>query len=312
METSKCVFPTLSHPLTDIVERETNEYFLAHWSFPDVTSRDKFLSSGFSRMVCMYYPKAKDDRIHFACRLIVVILLIDDLLDNMSFDEGAAYNDKLMSIVQGDKAPDSSVPAETILYNTWSAMRAHDQELTDEIREPLFILMRSQPDERRAQSMSLRQYFEYRDADFGRAFFCAVMRFCLDIRLTQHELETVKPVELNLGKHLAVTNDVLSFEKEVLTAKRTNAEISSLCNSVAILSIEMDLSTAASKRLLQCAVREWEHKHRELVEKLLLQQSSEKTGLISYFQGLEYQMSGYEVWCKTTPRYRVGEIETVP
>ncbi|KAI8948324.1 Aristolochene synthase in complex with 12,13-Difluorofarnesyl diphosphate [Xylaria longipes] len=302
MELMSSTFPSLCHPRLDTIERETNEYFIAHWPFPDVKSCEKFIGAAFSQCTCLFFPKARDDRIHLACRLFAILFLTDDVLEGMSFDEGRAYNEKLMAIVRGDDAPDRSIPVQSIVYDLWENMRAQDKELAEGIVEPLFIFMRSQTENQRAQPMSLMQYLEYRDKDIGQAMTCAVMRFCLDIKLTPDELALVQPADVNCGKHIGVMNDIWSFEKEVLTA-RSDQEGSVLSNCVAILSSEAGLSPASSKRVLHFMCLEWEKKHRTLLEQLL--DGHENTVLTNYFQSLEYIMSGNVAWSKLTHRYRV-------
>lgn len=97
--TSKC------HPRVDEVSQEVDGYFLQHWPFPDDKSRKVFLKAGFSRVTCLYFPLAKDDRIHFACRLLTVLFLIDDVLEEMSLAEGEKYNAKLIPISRGEVLP---------------------------------------------------------------------------------------------------------------------------------------------------------------------------------------------------------------
>ena len=70
-------FIPLCHPLVDSVSREVDNYFLANWNFESEKAKKKFIAAGFSRVTCLYFPKALDDRIHFACRLLTVLFLID-------------------------------------------------------------------------------------------------------------------------------------------------------------------------------------------------------------------------------------------
>lgn len=65
------------HPRAEQVTREVDAYFLEHWPFSSEKDRKKFVLAGFSRVTCLYFPLAKDDRIHFACRLLTVLFLID-------------------------------------------------------------------------------------------------------------------------------------------------------------------------------------------------------------------------------------------
>ena len=96
----------MCHPGVEKVAREVDEYFIQHWKFPTAKSETVFLMAGFSRVTCLYFPLAKNDRIHFACRLLTVLFLIDDVLEGMSLAEGEAYNAKLIPISRGDVLPD--------------------------------------------------------------------------------------------------------------------------------------------------------------------------------------------------------------
>ena len=69
--TAKC------YPRVKEVTNEVDNYFLDRWDFPTQRAREKFIASGFSRVTCLYFPLALDDRIHFACRLLTVLFLID-------------------------------------------------------------------------------------------------------------------------------------------------------------------------------------------------------------------------------------------
>lgn len=98
------------HPRVDAVASEVHGYFLDHWNFPTEKAKKTFLKAGFPRVTCLYFPLAQNDRIHFACRLLTVLFLIDDVLEGMSFAEGEAYNERLIPISRGDVLPDSNFP----------------------------------------------------------------------------------------------------------------------------------------------------------------------------------------------------------
>ncbi|KAF4332039.1 Aristolochene synthase [Fusarium beomiforme] len=73
-------------------------------NFPNPKAERVLFNAGLSRATCLYFPLAKEDRVHFACRL----------LTDMSFDDGAAYNEKLIPIARDGVQPDRNVPAEFI------------------------------------------------------------------------------------------------------------------------------------------------------------------------------------------------------
>ena len=96
------------HSRVDTIVSQVDQYFLEHWDFPDEKARKTFIKAGFSRVTCLYFPLALDDRIHFACRLLTVLFLVDDVLEGLSLDEGEAYNARLIPISRGELMPDSN------------------------------------------------------------------------------------------------------------------------------------------------------------------------------------------------------------
>ncbi|KAK7749839.1 carbonyl reductase (NADPH-dependent) ari1 [Cytospora paraplurivora] len=296
-------FKPLCHPLVESVTKEVDGYFLEHWNFETERSRKKFIGAGFSRVTCLYFPKALDDRIHFACRLLTVLFLIDDALDHMSLAEGSAYNEKLIPIARGHVLPDRSVPVEYITYDLWESMRAHDKELADEILEPTFVFMRAQTDKARLKPMNMGDYFDYREKDVGKALLSALMRFSMGLHVPPSELDLARPVEMNCSKHISIVNDICSYEKEVRTAEESDQEGGVLCSSVPIMAELADVETEAAKRVLWRMCREWEARHLELAQQIQSQVASLTLG--AYIEGLEYQMSGNELWSHTTERYNL-------
>ena len=100
----------LCHPRVDAVSQEVDNYFLQYWDFPSADAKKGFLKDGYSRVTYLNYPLAKDDRIHFACRLLTALFLIDDMLENMSLAEGEVCNSRLIPICRGDIIPNRTLP----------------------------------------------------------------------------------------------------------------------------------------------------------------------------------------------------------
>jgi aristolochene synthase len=289
------------HPRMEEVAREVDGYFLQNWNFPNAKAERIYLDAGFSRVTCLYFPLAKDDRIHFACRLLTVLFLIDDLLEDMSLTDGQAYNDRLIPIARGEVQPDRNVAAEYIMYDLWESMRACDKALADEVLEPTFTFMRAQTEKERLTITELGHYLEYRERDVGKALLSSLMRFAMGLTLSEIEQAKMKPLEHNCSKQISVVNDIYSWEKELRQSKTGHSEGSFLCNAVKVLADSTSLDIEASKRLLWHMTREWEHVHDNLVEKIEKEGASQSVK--DYMKGLEYQMSGNELWSKTTWRY---------
>ncbi|KAH8807827.1 Aristolochene synthase in complex with 12,13 Difluorofarnesyl diphosphate [Xylogone sp. PMI_703] len=291
-------FTPKCHPHVEEITAEVNGYFLEHWPFPNSKAREKFVVAGFSTVTCFYFPMAKNDRIHFACRLLTLLFLIDDILEDMSFEEGSKYNETLIPIARGDVLPNRDIPVEWITYDLWESMRAYDKDLANEILEPVFVFMRAQTDKERLAINGMGPYLEYREKDVGKALLCALMRFSMDLRLTEDQLKSMAEIEQNCAKHLSVLNDIYSWEKELRASKTGHSEGSAICSAVQVLSNETSLPYASAKTVLWAICRGWESNHVALAEKLPTDRDIQ-----IYVKGLEYQISGNEQWSATTSRY---------
>ena len=77
LSTPPSLFQHQCHRLVDPATKEVDGYFLKNWNFETEKAKKKFVAAGFSRVTCLYFPMALDDRIHFACRLLTILFLID-------------------------------------------------------------------------------------------------------------------------------------------------------------------------------------------------------------------------------------------
>ncbi len=129
------------------------------------------------------------------------------------------------------------------------------------------------------------------------------MRFSMGLQIDESDLAAARPAERNCSKHISVLNDIYSYEKEVAAAQSGHVEGGALCSSVPILAREADVDPHAAKRILWAMCREWERCHEEMVVRLERQQEEASPALRAYVKGLEYQMSGNEMWSRSTMRY---------
>lgn len=162
------IFTARKHPNTEEVVKQVNDFFLEHWPFKTEKHRKRFVEEGYAWFVCVNCPMSLEDRMHWGCRLLTTGFLIDDVLDSMSVKEGAAYNAKIIECSRGTVLPDRSVPAQWIMYDLFEGMRDVDKQLADELLEPTIDFLVAQVDGNRTKPMTLKEYFDYRDADLGK------------------------------------------------------------------------------------------------------------------------------------------------
>jgi aristolochene synthase len=130
------------------------------------------------------------------------------------------------------------------------------------------------------------------------------MRFSMALNVTPEEIASVQAIEKNCAKHLSVLNDIMSWDKEYITYQTGHPEGSAICSAVQVLSDETSLPYTACKRVLWVMCREWETQHDLLVANREADGNFPPSdGLQMYIKGLEYQISGNELWSMTTLRY---------
>lgn len=129
----------------------------------------------------------------------------------------------------------------------------------------------------------------------------ALMRFVMKLEMTEEQLSAAKECDLNCSKHISVVNDIYSWEKELIQSQVSKEEGSVLCSSVQVISLETNVHIQAAKRILWSMCREWELVHLELVAKL--EEAGHGSNVLTYCKGLEFQMSGNELWSSGTLRY---------
>ncbi|KAL9082582.1 MAG: hypothetical protein Q9159_006303 [Coniocarpon cinnabarinum] len=122
----------------------------------------------------------------------------------------------------------------------------------------------------------------------------ALMCFVMNIDMDFNEAAIVQVIEENSAKHIAVVNDIYSFDKELRKAQSGHREGSVLCNAVRVLAEEMGISDAAARRTLWTVCRQWEARHYELVDEIQREPEMDPRKLAVYLKGVEYQMSGNE------------------
>jgi aristolochene synthase len=127
-----------------------------------------------------------------------------------------------------------------------------------------------------------------------------IMRFCARLYMTPEELTLIRRAEENCMKHITFVNDICSYNKEVLTAKK-GSQLGAICSSVPIVMELHQVDEHEAKNIMWKVVREWELRHFELVKEI--SGKSQSQALAAYLRGLEYQAAGNERWSLLTPRY---------
>ena len=101
------------------------------------------------------------------------------------------------------------------------------------------------------------------------------MRFSMRLHLDPSDLESWEAVNKDTDRHIAVINDIYSYEKELLLSKSESAERGYLCSAVLIFAQETELGIFATKHMLYALCRQWELIRWQLVDERERQGCSE-------------------------------------
>ncbi|KAF2638098.1 Aristolochene synthase in complex with 12,13 Difluorofarnesyl diphosphate [Massarina eburnea CBS 473.64] len=290
-----------THSLIDVIKDENTAWFFKHWPFPDEKAKKKFVDSRWDLLCSVWYPLSIDDRFVPTARLIVILFYIDDALEDLSFADGEAYNNRLMDLALRKADHDASIPLEYMWHDIWESMSALDAELAEAVKEPVFVFLRATTDRERGRKPTFGAYLKYREGDVGQQLLAALVRFSMGLHLTPEEFEAVGEIDRNSARHIGVVNDIFSWEKEYRKSIETAEEGAILSNAVQVFGDEVHIPYSGAKNVLLILSREWENVHDELSQKLINNGAS--SDLQGYLKGLELVMSGNEYWSRRTPRY---------
>ncbi|KAK7042880.1 Aristolochene synthase in complex with 12,13 Difluorofarnesyl diphosphate, partial [Favolaschia claudopus] len=284
------------HSLREEITQDVNTFFLTHWPFPNEKARKKIVESDFCYALCATWPESLDDRMRHACRLVTLIFLIDDLLDDMSLDEGKAFNNVILSLMQGHRMPSQENPGvESIAYDIGAGLRASDPGLLSQnILAGLTSFMAAQTDAVRTErDIGLKAYLQ---------IITATGLYCTRLTIPVTDLAVAESLHEICMNHIVYGNDAWSYDKELKKAQETalEAELQAF-SSVSSLMDACGITSRSAKRVLVFLQREMEVLFTERSDEVLRMKDTPE--MRRYIKMLEYQMSGSELWGTKTLRY---------
>ncbi|KAL8864572.1 MAG: hypothetical protein Q9198_009780, partial [Flavoplaca austrocitrina] len=225
-------FATRCHPDANAICEELDAFFAQHWPWSDQKAREDFLKADLNRWTCWVYPLARSDRIFDIAKLITALFLLDDVAEETSFEDGKALYKRIISIAQGKVQPDRNKPIEWITYDVWAGMRSVDEALTESLFQNVLLCVRAQVDEARNRCTGMRALLDQRYKESGAGLVAAAMAYAMDLHLTPAELASISHIEDSYSKLAIIVNDIESYEKEIRSFERNQAEGGKTLNMV--------------------------------------------------------------------------------
>ncbi|KAL4908788.1 hypothetical protein BDW74DRAFT_187322 [Aspergillus multicolor] len=293
--------PSKAHPQAGQLTAHVHAYLDTVYPFSTQEAKDAFHKQDLPRFTALLYPESLLEPLKSAALFTALTAILDDAFGQMSIADSRRIGARLLGIMKGSTTADESVPVERILDKAISDMNSQSLELAKDVLSGAITLFLAQTDKKRLEITGLDEYFEFRYQDIGGDFFTALSRFANNIVVSEDEKVKFKGLEKITIRHVAIANDILSWEKELKEANEGNEEGAVLCSVVPILARNLGVGFEGAKRVLWVAARELEGEMERVVTELGPLSEEGKR----YVRALKYLASGNEEWCRTTSRYQI-------
>ncbi|KAL5336610.1 isoprenoid synthase domain-containing protein [Aspergillus crustosus] len=306
--------PSTIHPSSTQITQNVHSYLDTHWSFSSDAYKTAFFAMDLPRIVALCYPEGEVTRVESAALFTTLTALLDDAFSQMSLSDSRDLGKRLLGILQGAVTAEPQNHIEKVLADVVNEMLAQNKGLAKDVVKGTIALFLAQTDKARLGVTELDEYFEFRFRDIGGDLFTAIIRFVNDITLTPSTLSKFAPLELATIRHVTLTNDIISWDKELKEATESNQEGAALFSAIPIVAKKQAIGFEEARAVLWNSVREYEGEiallEKDLIEGVADGQGEEAGGdekrqVERYIRGLKYLASGNEEWSKTTSRYRV-------
>ncbi|EMC91724.1 hypothetical protein BAUCODRAFT_152112 [Baudoinia panamericana UAMH 10762] len=297
------------HPFYEQVKAATDAYILTRWTFSTEKAKKKFLAADFAGLTCLCFPSAPlDQRIATIAKLFAVAFLIDDMLEQPGFKGDELLMHTLESAMRGCMLPEEGWhTAARLLYDIFHDARRYGSErLVEDLVIAMTGWLRAANAQPSTSLATLSDYFDFRYQDVATPLVCAIPRYLLDCALSVSEIESMLPLERNIGRHFTVINDLHSWNKEYAAHQAAIAqgvEPNRLVNAVYVMSEECGIAIEDAQTVLSSMVGAWERRHVTLVGNIVGSGEDEKVA--AYLEALAEVMQGHKDWCDRTARYAV-------
>jgi hypothetical protein len=105
---SICNLPSNTHPLEDVVRRETEEWILSYGLFSD-EQWEKFLRSDVPRFASRTFPYAGYEKLRNCTDFCLLVFALDDITDDEDKNKGTLTSKESVDAMQSDIIRSSSV-----------------------------------------------------------------------------------------------------------------------------------------------------------------------------------------------------------
>ncbi|GAB1213239.1 hypothetical protein ATERTT37_002388 [Aspergillus terreus] len=147
--------------------------------------------------------------------------------------------------------------------------------------------------------VSMDTYIPYRVAHSGYWMSSYLIRWGMDLTLSDEEIELIKDFDFSMGAVMGLTNDYFSWNVE------KDRETDRVRNAVRVLMTEYQIPDRVAKAQLKEIILDEEEKACRAKHKVLESYDSPPPKISQYFEAIELYIGGCCYWHTTASCYRV-------
>lgn len=272
------------------IEKEHNNLFIKNINFKNV---DFFIENKSHMFTYSVIPMCLSDRMLDCCNIVTLFFIIDDLYEEEN-KKHRSISDFIYILDNNNNIKDNKYL--NLFYKIWNDIKLKSSvnslnQFSNSIKDWFSTL------KIKTTNLDRYSYLPFRRVNSGFFFTLSVLRYGMDINLTENVLNDkyIKSIQNIVGDHAMLVNDLYSYKKECI--KNVNKSYQS--NIISILKNTENFNTKAAIDETINIILDKEKQFKKLINK----NPYKNKEICRYINSLEYVMSGNHYWSTITARY---------
>ncbi|KAH7048409.1 isoprenoid synthase domain-containing protein [Macrophomina phaseolina] len=250
-------------------------------------------------------PECLPERLEIISYANEFAFLYDDMVDNVSKEEGDKLNDQLMAAFQ-EAATTGKITQALTGKRYVQAQMLLEMMAIDKPRA--LVAMKAWAEfaelasgrEHFTDFASLDQYIPYRILDVGEMFWFGMLTFGMGLTIKEEEIEECRLLSRDAYIIFGLQNDLYSWDKEVAAAEKIGQK--HVVNAVYVIMKEHGVGVDDAKQICRRVILEHEAKYIKTLREVE-KRTDLSHDLKRFVEALQYSSTGNVLWSVLCPRY---------
>ncbi|CAL1709886.1 unnamed protein product [Somion occarium] len=295
--------PARNHPRWKELYRLHDEWLMKYWPFSSEKKRARIPFMNLAGFSTWCAPASDFDRMVWGARIAGIFFLADDYIDSgkmldriPGFKKAATGEGPLHPEDRAEICHDIVFRAikETSHPRTFDQLTRCTHEWWDSnIHEPF---------------RNLDQYLATRRVNIAMYFANSYFRYCLDINLTDEQVNhpLMREAEGIISDHVGLTNDLFSYAKEFMTQS----------DDTNVIRMLQDFEGLTYEQAKDTVIKKIRQKEQDFIPAGVAVLNDPELGkdpeVHRWIASLPYCMGGNNAWSQESGRYNIGDVPGAP